>query len=450
MKVNCKALSAVCVVFFVGLLSGCKDGHAATTYEGREAGAEWRKAALGRIENIRKAELIVQVLNRQGKPLHEAQVKVSMQRHAFAFGSAVTARSLTVQTNDGQRYRQLVEKNFNKVVFENDLKWENWETSKEYTNANYRMDNTDSALNWLNQRGILVRGHYVVWGHLEGDIRTDKTKSLPPQAFRSAVMSHAEDKVKMIGQRVAEWDVVNHPLGWGRGMMTDLFGANFYDQMFSQVAKWNPQAVRYINEGGVLPRNGYNRDLYFRLISQMLNRGAKIDGIGFMGHFKGEENLAPPFEVLKTFDRYAQFGLPLQVTEFDVRFGKEMGKRIQLSPEQEALQADYMRDFLIAAFSHPQVVGVVMWGFWEGSHWYPDAALYRMDWSVKPNGRVWEDLVLKQWWTDVAGRSDQRGRFKTRGYLGDYKVEVNYRGKSKIVPAKLEKDGATLKISLDQ
>ncbi len=263
-------------------------------------------------------------------------------------------------------------------------------------------------------------------------------------------MSHAEDKVKMVGQRVAEWDVVNHPLGWGRGMMTDLFGANFYDQMFTQVAKWNPQAVRYINEGGVLPRNGYNRDLYFRLISQMLNRGAKIDGIGFMGHFKGEENLAPPAELLATFDRYAQFGLPLQVTEFDVRFGKEMGKRFQLSPGQEALQADYMRDFLIAAFSHSQVVGVVMWGFWEGSHWYPDAALYRMDWSAKPNGRVWEDLVLNQWWTDVQGRTDQRGRFKTRGYLGDYKVEVNYRGKSKIVPAKLEKDGATLKIAFDQ
>jgi len=450
MKVNRKAFFAVCVVLFVVLLSGCKDGHAATTYEGREAGAEWRKEALGRIENIRKAELAVDVVNRQGKPLRDAKIKVEMQRHAFAFGSAVTAYNLTAQTNDGQHYRQIVEKNYNKVVFENDLKWENWETSKQYTNPLYRMDYTDTALNWLKQRSIAVRGHYVVWGHLEGDIRTEKNKSLPPQAFRAAVMSHAEDEVKMIGPRVAEWDVVNHPLGWGKGTMMDIFGSNFYDQVFAKVAEWNPQAMRFINEGGVLPRNGYNRDLYYRLISQMISRGAKISGIGFMGHFKGEENLAPPEELLATFDRYAQFGLPLQVTEFDVRFGKEMGKRVQLSPEQEALQADYMRDFLIAAFSHPQVIGVVMWGFWEGRDWYPDAALYRMDWSVKPNGRVWEDLVLRQWWTNVEGRSDQRGYFKTRGYLGEYKIEVAYKGVRKIVPAKLDRNGTSLKITLDQ
>jgi endo-1,4-beta-xylanase len=114
------------------------------------------------------------------------------------------------------------------------------------------------------------------------------------------------------------------------------------------------------------------------------------------------------------------------------------------------LQADYMRDFLIAAFSHPSVVGVVMWGFWEGRDWYPDAALYRKDWSIKPNGRVWEDLVLKQWWTDVKGKSDKRGCFQTRGFLGDYKIEVTYKGRSKAVPVKLEKGGTKIRITLDQ
>ena len=39
--------------------------------------------------------------------------------------------------------------------------------------------------------------------------------------------------------------------------------------------------------------------------------------------------------------------------------------------ERKVMQADYTRDFLILAFSHPSVVGVQLWGFWENAHWIP-------------------------------------------------------------------------------
>lgn len=35
-----------------------------------------------------------------------------------------------------------------------------------------------------------------------------------------------------------------------------------------------------------------------------------------------------------------------------------------------------------------------LWGFWAGDHWIPHAALFRRDWSIKPNGRVYQDLVF--------------------------------------------------------
>jgi hypothetical protein len=67
----------------------------------------------------------------------------------------------------------------------------------------------------------------------------------------------------------------------------------------------------------------------------------------------------------------------------------------------------------------------MIWGFWEGRHWRPDAALWRKDWSLKPNGRVWTELTRKTWWTDEQGKTDRRGRWSTRGFLGDYEIEVN-------------------------
>jgi hypothetical protein len=61
------------------------------TYAGREPNALWRKEALARIEKIRKADLVVRVVDRNNRPVRNATVAVRMKRHAFPFGSAVAA-----------------------------------------------------------------------------------------------------------------------------------------------------------------------------------------------------------------------------------------------------------------------------------------------------------------------------------------------------------------------
>jgi hypothetical protein len=81
-----------------------------------------------------------------------------------------------------------------------------------------------------------------------------------------------------------------------------------------------------------------------------------------------------------------------------------------------------------------------MWGFWEGRHWLPAAAMYRRDWTLKPNGQAWIDLVKKQWWTTANGQTDTLGQFRTRAFHGDYQVTVTLpNGKKKIVTPKLVK-----------
>ncbi len=75
-------------------------------------------------------------------------------------------------------------------------------------------------------------------------------------------------------------------------------------------------------------------------------------------------------------------------------------------------------------FSHPAIKGFVIWGFWEGAHWLPSAAMIRKDWSTKPNYAVWNDLIYKQWWTDETGTTAADGIYRTRGFLGDYDVTI--------------------------
>ena len=117
-------------------------------------------------------------------------------------------------------------------------------------------------------------------------------------------------------------------------------------------------------------------------------------------------------------DRYwAEFRLPVRMTEFDVW------------TRDEELQADFTRDFLILCFSHPSVTGVQHWGFWETCHWRPSAAMYRADWSEKPNAAVYKDLVLHQWRTNLAGVTGPDGRYAARGFHGDYLVTVEAGGR---------------------
>ncbi len=70
---------------------------------------------------------------------------------------------------------------------------------------------------------------------------------------------------------------------------------------------------------------------------------------------------------------------------------------------------------------------VCLLGVWEGFDWRPDAALFRMDWSEKPNLAVHRDLVFKEWWTDEGGNTNANGEFDLRAFKGTYRITVGAR-----------------------
>jgi hypothetical protein len=85
----------------------------------------WRAAANARIERFRKGNIVVRVVDaRTGKPVPNARVTVTQQKHAFLWGTAVADQPLFAQTPDGEKYRAALNKLFNYVVLENALKWD--------------------------------------------------------------------------------------------------------------------------------------------------------------------------------------------------------------------------------------------------------------------------------------------------------------------------------------
>lgn len=415
-------------------------------YRGREPDAAWRKQAQQRIENHRKAGLTVVVTDADGKPVRDAVVKIDLERHAYHFGAAVTAQMLTADTDDAKRYRQIVQDNFNAVVLENDLKYNPWVIGKtSATTAAYNYQNTITALHWLKDRNIFVRGHCLLWGPLDKRFyqaaRGFDFDAADPSDNRKLIDEYVTDILKSTEGLIGEWDAVNHPIAtWGDKGRTweTLFGKEFYRDIFQKARAGTPKGTRlFINEGADFPGDNESaRKAYEDIIAWLVQQKAPLDGIGFMSHF-GPATLATPQYIYAHLERYGKFGLPMRSTELDVS-----------TDGDEKVQADYYRDFMTMFFSHPQTDGIIMWGFWEGRHWKPDAALWRKNWEIKPAGQAWLDLVKKQWWTNAQGRTDATGQFNARGFKGTYTVTVTAGGQTHSTKLELTSDGARCVVPL--
>ena len=398
------------------------------TYAGRSANATWRREALDRIEKIRKGDLTVVVTDSSGAAIDNATVHVTLKRHAFGFGSCVTVENLLDPSPDGVKYREIVEKYFNLAVFENDMKWQ----------ALYGgiSPQTDQALDWLLKRNIAVRGHNLVWPSWKWMPRPLHDLQDHPDELREITAKHITDVVGHFRGKLFQWDVVNEPYT-NHDLIDLLGGREVMVDWFKLAHQADPDCRLFLNDYGILeggPDGAHSRDFY-DAIQMLKDRGGSIGGIGIQSHFAAA--LPSPTQVLKTLDHFSELGLPIELTE------------LSFNLDDRDLQADYMRDFMIAAFSHPNVQGVMLWGFWEKRHWRPQAAPFNADWSIRPHGRQWIDLVAKQWVTDSESLTDTKGVAKTRGFLGDYEITVSAGAKSKTTSTKLVRDGTEVKIVLE-
>ena len=394
------------------------------TYDGREADAPWRAEALARIEKIRKGELKIEVVDAADKPVSGAEVHAVLKRHAFGFGSAVTAKMMIDPSPDGEKYRAIVDECFSKVVFENDLKpfaWDDYKADKQ--TSSFRKPWLDQSLTWFAEHHIPVRGHYMAWGPFEPWSQKLKDN---PQAIREKVLASMTEKVPVVGDRVAEWDALNHPAAWEKGICIDtVLGDAFYAEIFKEARKLTKLPL-WINEDQVF-RPGRQQEEYFHIIEKLLASGVKIDGIGNQAHFHASF-LPSPVELLKNSDRFAALVPALQLTEFDIN-----------TDGDDQLAADFTRDLLIVCFSHEAYTGFVMWGFWEGAHWKPETALWKKDWSEKPNAKAWKDWVCGKWKTDATVKSDAKGLATVPGFLGRYEVKLSKDGKTTTQEVVMEK-----------
>lgn len=394
-------------------------------YEGDDPNAAWRKAATERIEQFRKGDLTVKVLDKNGKPVNNASVLVKMTNSAFAWGTATSSQIINDSISPNAKiYRDTLLRYFNKVVLENEMKGKNW--------AKFNATQTKKGINWFKSHDIPVRGHVMVWPSWQHSPHLAQYKN-DTASLRATIFRHIDEQTTIMKNQFTEWDVINEPYAH-HNIIDSLGGKKVMVDWFKAARKNTTGVQLFLNDYTMFHTDGAGSEAFYQNVKFLQQNNAPIEAIGEQGHIGGTP---PGIEfIIAKLDHFAELGLPIQISEFDI------------TSDDDDFKARYLRDFMTAIFSHPATSGLVQWGFWENAHWIPAGALWDKNWNPRPHGKVFTELVGKTWRTNVQGFTARNGEYKTRGFLGEYEITVNQQGKIIKQRYTLEKKGGILKIKI--
>lgn len=395
-----------------------------TSYAGREASAAWRAAAEERIAQLRMAPITLKVIDAAGRPVPDAQVNVILNRHAFEFGCAIEAWHLL---SSEPRYRMIQKKfpeMFNAGSFTNSLKWPAWNGD---WGENLARNQTMDALRWVKAHDLAWRGHVLMWPsyrNMPESIHALKN-SATPAAINDLTMAHIDEITSATSGYLTEWDVLNEPRD--NHDLMDLCGRTIMADWFKRARADLPGVRLTLNDYGILSAMGDDpaQKDYEQIARGLIEQGAPLDVLGFQGHFAA--SVPPPTRVLAVLDHFAALGKKIRITEFDI------------AGDDQELQADFLRDMLTVAFSHPSVIGMQFWGYDQ---------LLNADGSLTPMGRAYTSLVLKKWRTHVTSTTDSAGQIRVRGFQGRYEYRIIRNGREQTGRFLLPADGQNITVLL--
>lgn len=299
---------------------------------------------------------------------------------AFEMGVAVD-RNL-----DG-KFERLIAKHYNVLVAGNAMKPGPLQPSE----GDFRWEEADKYVAFAKKHGMAVRFHTLVWHSQAAEwMFRDENGDLltPSEESKQLVLDRLEAHIRAVAERygddIRDWDVVNEvidesqPDGMRQSMWYVLTGTDYIEHAF-RVARdaLGPDARLYINDYNT--HHPKKRDYLYKLVSEMLERGVPIDGVGHQTHI----NIAyPPLdEIRESIERFASLGLDNQITEMDISIYTNDTDSYETVPEDVHIKLAYRYKEVFDLFLElkDKISAVVLWGTDDGNSWLRSFPITRLN-----------------------------------------------------------------------
>jgi len=285
------------------------------------------------------------------------------KKRGVYFGAAILPNLLEKEPE----YAKILSSEFDMVASESCMKW-----SAIHPNLNeYTFDEADKLVGFALENKMAIRGHTLVYSRKMPDwFNNIKDKNV----MEKQLEEHIKTIVERYKGKVCAWDVINEEIDFnGNHQQSPLFkilGTTHIEKAFQWAHEADHKAKLFVNEFGI-EEMGSRSDLIYEMIVGFLEKGVPVHGIGFQMHRAlGNDdkflNKLPNLESMrKNFQRFADLGLEIHITEMDIPIQKGSGTY----QERLAEQAKAYREILEVALSIKNFKALVIWGITDLQNW---------------------------------------------------------------------------------
>ena len=165
---------------------------------------------------------------------------------------------------------------------------------------------------------------------------------------------------------------------WFKGM-----GAGYIREAFLTAKQSDPDAALIYNDYDVAWINTKS-DAMYELMQRELAAGTPIDGVGIQMHLRtGFDDFE---SVIQNLQRFADLGLDIYITEFDVAIDE---------PDGELRQAEIYKRSLEICLSQPRCKAMQSWGFTDRYSWRSsfNPLMFTDQYQAKPAYFAWQKTL---------------------------------------------------------
>jgi len=306
---------------------------------------------------------------------------VSVNAAPQEIGVAIKIRALLSSNSNGEHYREFVKQHRYATVADA-LRPVNFKRTKSGNHKAYTFSQTLAAIDSLKSWGLIIKGHFLIRGDMQGTPMVEQFLKTGSETDFQPALDEILDPINATYPKISEWDFLNHPWHYHWDNQT----TERLRSLFIAVKEKYPNIVLGVNEGKVISVSNPERfQLYIKTLELFQSRGIQFDFIGVMGHFAIKDPVVND-TIIARADQLKRYG-SLIITEFDLRYGRR--NTLSRNAKTDSLQVQQTKNYLKWITQNKDIVRLVSWGFWEPEHWYPNAAYFKEDWGLTPNGDMY-------------------------------------------------------------
>ena len=296
-------------------------------------------------------QLRISVVEPQSRQRDGERLRVLAEQRGILVGFAAMLNSSKLADTD--MYLDIAAEEFNIVTPENSHKW-GWIQPRR---GDFRFTDADELDQYAIENGMELHGHPLVWhSQLPGWVQ-----NMELAEAEQIMYEHIDVLVSRYRGQVGLWDVVNEAMEedgtYRQSIWYEAMAETYISKAFRRARERDPEAILVYNDYDVA-WPGPKADGMYNMVRSELAQGTPIDAVGFQMHFWTDFD---DYEgVRQNLQRFADLGLDIYVTEFDVAMNQR---------GEEQLQATVYQRIAEICLQQPRCKALQAWGYTDRYSW---------------------------------------------------------------------------------